>query len=255
MTKREMGEILAALQDYFAIREDLRIDFETEAGNLHSGRVIFALKKHGLEASIETLSLLCERIDKTPATGAKLVDALIVEIQAAAQGETEPAAQPTSFAGCGLCHDGVSVLPFPDGNRAVYCDCGRGHFLWTANGSKNLSFANRPDLKARATAIQRQEIARSGSTLIRMGIDPEASGEVQQKQFRAWIVGMKVRLGRELAQGSKPEPPRKPPSREHAEKAIATVRKPAKPTPPPQLNPEALALAVYDNGDVRNDWE
>jgi hypothetical protein len=250
-----MGEILAVLQDHFSIRADLQIDFATEAGDLHSGRVIFALKKHGLEASIGTLSLLCERIDKTPATGAKLVDALIVEIQAAAEGETVPAPAPTSFAGCELCHDGIVVLPFPNGNRAVYCDCGRGQFLWNANDRKSMSLVNRMDLKAKAFGIRREEIARSGSTLIRMGIDPEAPDELRQKQFRAWIVGMKARLGRELAQGSQPEPPRKPPSREQAEKALASVRKPAKPNPPPQLNPEALALAAYDNGDERNDWE
>ena len=255
MTKREMGEIMAVLQDHFSIREDLRIDFATEAGDLHSGRVIYALKTHGLEASLETLSLLCERIDKTPATGAKLVDAVIVEIQAAAQGEIEPAQTPTSFAGCGLCHDGVFSLPFPDGNRAVYCDCGRGHFLWSANGSKAMSFSNRPDLKARATAIQRQEIARSGSTLIRMGIDPEAPDELRQKQFRRWVVGMKERLAGELTRGSKPKPPAKQPSREMAEKALAAVRRPGRPKPPEQLDPEALALAVYENGESRAEWE
>ena len=32
-------------------------------------------------------------------------------------------------------------------------------------------------------------------------------------------------------------------------------RKPRKPDPPPQLNPEAMALAVFDNGDERNEWE
>lgn len=255
MNRREMGEILAVLQEHFAIHPNSCIDFATEAGEMHSGRVIHALKKHRLEVSLETLSLLCERIEKTPPTGAKLVDALIVEIQAAAEGEAVPAPAPTSFAGCELCHDGVVVLPFADGNRAVYCDCGRGQFLWNANDRKVLSFVNRPDLKAKAFGIRREEIARSGSTLIRMGIDPEAPDELRQKQFREWILGMKTRLARGMVKGSTPEPPRKPPSCEQAEKAIASIRKPAKPNPPEALNPEALALAAFSNGDERNEWE
>lgn len=53
------------------------------------------------------------------------------------------------------------------------------------------------------------------------------------------------------------QPARKKPPGDfaRANAALAEVRKPAKPTPPPQLNPEALALAAFSNGDERNDWE
>lgn len=77
MNREDMAEMLAVLQDHFSIRNDYRIDFGSEAGDLHSGRVLNALKKTGLEASIQTMSLLAEHIDKTPPTGSKLVDALI----------------------------------------------------------------------------------------------------------------------------------------------------------------------------------
>ena len=38
-------------------------------------------------------------------------------------------------------------------------------------------------------------------------------------------------------------------------RAMLDSRKPRKPDPPPQLSPEAMALAVFDNGDERNEWE
>jgi hypothetical protein len=242
-----MGELLGELQILFDIREDLRIDFMSEAGQFHSARVMNAMKKHGMTPELETISALFEQFEKTPATGARMVDALIVEIIGAAEGEVQSAAAPTSFAGCGLCHDGVIVLPFADGRRAVYCDCGRGQFLWEANKRANICVINRPDLKAKAFTLQREERARAGSTLIRFGVDPEASEADQLAAFRKFF----DRAKRGIGERSLMPPAKKPMSREQAERALATVR-PAK-RPPEQLNPESLALAVYANGDERGD--
>lgn len=195
-----MGEILGELQSMFEIRPELRIDFASQGGQLHSGRVLAALRKYQIDASIETISALFEHVEKTPPTGAKMVDALIAQIIAASEGQPEPAQRPASFAGCELCHDGVVVLPFPGGNRAVYCDCGRGQFFWGANSQNAACLVNRPDLKAKAFEIRRNEIARSGSTLIQLGVDPEADVETQQKQWRAKFYRMRHGVGRQAHQ-------------------------------------------------------
>ena len=221
MTKVELAECLAVIQDLFEIRPDLRIDFTSLGGTLHSGRVMNAFKRYEIEPTVETVSALFEQIEKTPATGAKLVDALIVEIQAAHEGKIEDAPARETFAGCGRCHDGVVSLEFPDGIRSVYCDCGRGQFFWSANGSKSVCLINRPDLKAKANAQRREELARAGSSLIRMGVDPGADVETQRKQYRNWILSLRGKI-------------RKPNVRVH---------------------PDAQALAIFSNGDERNeDW-
>lgn len=250
MTPEDVVEILSAAQELFNIYEPARIDFNTDGGILHAKRVLNSLQKYNLIVEPETLYRLYERVEKTPTTGAKMVDALIVEIIAAAEGETAsiPSVRPENFAGCGLCHGGVVVLPFADGNRAVYCDCGRGQFLWGANGNEQACLANRPDLKAKAIAKRREEEAKAGSTLIRFGIDPDLPEDEKLRLFRAAIVRMKQGIG----QQAKPPAPAKPVGREQA-RAMLTACK--RPEPPDQLNPERVALAVYANGDERNEWE
>lgn len=211
MNRREMGEILAVFQAQFAIHPDSCIDFATEAGDLHSARVLNAIEKTGLEASKKTMKLLAENIEKTPPTGSKLVDAFIEKIHKASEGVVaDPPLPPRG-------------VPAP----AYACD----------------------------RTISKSELDAITTQLERMGVDPHAPIEIQRKQFREWVLGMNVKLGREMAQGAKPPPPRPAPSREQAEKALADVRKPRKPNPPPQLNPEALALAVFANGDERSERE
>lgn len=259
MTPTDMTEALSELQELFNIHPDGRIDFDTEAGNLHAKRVLHALRKFGIPAETEVLSSLYERIEKTPTTGSKMVDALIVEIQAASEGEPVQTAKADDFVGCELCHGGIVVLPIPCGktgevsNRAIYCDCGRGQFLWAANERKNLCLANRPDLKAKAFAKRREDSARAGSNLVRFGVDPDASEVEQMKQFREAVKSMARQVGAGTATSSTVQPAM--PQTVDEARAMLASRKPRKPAPPPQLNPEALALAVYDNGDERNEWE
>lgn len=89
-------------------------------------------------------------------------------------------------------------------------------------------------------AIDRKkaEIAKVPTNLAKLGIDPDADLETQRRQFRQGV----RRMREQVASGSKP---------------VAAVAQPvpAKPEPPEQLNPERLALAVYANGDDRNEWE
>lgn len=259
MTVTDMTEALSELQELFNIHPDGRINFDTEAGNLHAKRVLHAFRKFGIPADSSTLSSLYERIEKTPSTGAKMVDALIVEIQAASEGEPIQIAKPDDFAGCELCHGGIVVLPIPGGangviaDRAIYCDCGRGQFLWNANERKNLCLVNQPDLKAKAFAKRREDSARAGSNLVRFGVDPDASEAEQMKQFRSAVKSMAGQVGSGIAKARTVQPV--PPQTVDEARAMLASRKPRKPNPPPQLNPEALALAVFDNGDERNEWE
>jgi hypothetical protein len=259
MTPADMAEALGGLQELFNIHPDGRINFDTEAGNLHAKRVLHACRKFGIIPDESSLGNLYERIEKTPSTGAKMVDALIVEIQAASEGEPVQTAKADDFAGCELCHGGIVVLPLPGGkfghvsDRAIYCDCGRGQFLWGANDRKNICLINRPDLKAKAFAKRREDSARAGSNLVRFGVDPDASEAEQMKQFRSAVKSMAGQVGSGIAKARTVQPV--PPQTVDEARAMLASRKPRKPSPPPQLNPEALALAVYDNGDERNEWE
>lgn len=255
-----MTEALSELQQLFNIHPDGRINFDTEAGNLHAKRVLHACRKFGIPADTSAISSLYERIEKTPSTGAKMVDALIVEIQAASEGEPVQSAKPDDFAGCELCHGGIVVLPIPGGqngeisNRAIYCDCGRGQFLWNANERKNLCLATRPDLKAKAFTKRRQDSARAGSNLVRYGVDPDADEATQMKQFRQAIKSMASQVGTGVASAKTVQP--KPPQTVEEARNMLAGRKPRKPTPPEHLDPNSLALAVYANGDERGpEWE
>jgi len=89
--------------------------------------------------------------------------------------------------------------------------------------------------------------------LERFGIDPGADAVTRASQFHNAIVAMKQEVTSRKAMSGMVNPSGKMSA---ATAALAYVRtKPRKPAPPPQLNPEALALAVYDNGDERNEWE
>lgn len=180
MTELEIGEALLELQELFNIHPQARIDFRTEAGELHSRRILHAFRKSGITADISSLSSLYERIEKTPKSGSQMVDAIIEQIHEAARGElVEPA------------------TPAPE--------------VW------------RGDTRYESP-LSEAELARIAPQLARMGIDPRAPVDVQRSQFRKWVLGHKERLGRELAKGAKPEPARRPPSREQAEAALRAVR-------------------------------
>lgn len=89
--------------------------------------------------------------------------------------------------------------------------------------------------------------------LERFGIDPDADAVTRASQFHNAIVAMKQEVASRKAMSGMVNPSGKMSA---ATAALAEVRiKPRKPAPPPQLNPEALALAVYANGGERNEWE
>lgn len=202
MTREDMAEILAVLQDHFSIRNDCRIDFASEAGDLHSGRVLNALKKTGLEASIQTMSLLAEHIERTPPTGSKLVDILIEKIYESSEGVP------------------VDPPPAPRGDAAP---------------------PREPE------PVSRAELAKAAPQLIRMGIDPEAPIDIQRSQFRAWVLGMKAKLARDMSKGAKSERAKAAPSREQAEKALEAVRAARRPGSP--IDPGKIALGAYAEGE------
>lgn len=89
--------------------------------------------------------------------------------------------------------------------------------------------------------------------LERFGIDPGADAVTRASQFRQAIQSMRQQVGQN-GQTARTVQPAIPKTVDEA-RAMLASRKPRKPAPPPQLNPEALALAVYDNGDERNEWE
>lgn len=97
------------------------------------------------------------------------------------------------------------------------------------------------------------EIDGHEATLKRFGIDPKADGATRAKQFRRAIQAMRQQVGSGAATARTAQPT--PPQTVNEARAMLADLKPRKPNPPPQLNPEALALAVYDNGDERNEWE
>lgn len=128
------------------------------------------------------------------------------------------------------------------------CICDRGRFF------AGMKVAE--DWMVRFAADRKQsEIAGHRDKLAEYGIDPDADGATRARQFRAAIIRMKQQIASRKATA---KTVRANPSgvMQAANSALGAVRPPKrKPTPPPQLNPEALALAVYDNGDERNEWE
>ena len=89
--------------------------------------------------------------------------------------------------------------------------------------------------------------------LERFGIDPDADAATRAMEFAAAIRGMRQQVGQN-GKTARTVQPVNPQTVDEA-RAMLASRKPRKPDPPPQLNPEAMALAVFDNGDERNEWE
>lgn len=126
------------------------------------------------------------------------------------------------------------------------CICDRGRFF------AGMKVAD--DWMVRFAADRKlAEIERHKSILGRYGIDPNADAQTRASQYRAAIARMKQQIanGKATARTATPRPPQ---SVDEA-RALPAPRKPTKPTPPPQLDPEALALAAFDNRDERNEWE
>jgi len=101
-------------------------------------------------------------------------------------------------------------------------------------------------------AIERKkaEIAKVDANLERIGINPDADLDTQRRQFRQGIRRMRVQVasGTATAKTATPVLPLT------VNKAKFLPAKHRKPEPPPQLNPERVALAVFANGDERNEW-
>lgn len=99
---------------------------------------------------------------------------------------------------------------------------------------------------------RKQQTAEGRVSLKRLGVDPDSPIETQRKQFRQAMASMKAQVGKN-GQTAKTVRPVLPQTVEEA-RAMLAARKPAV-NPPEQLNPDRLALAVYANGDERNEWE
>lgn len=126
------------------------------------------------------------------------------------------------------------------------CVCDRGKFFGGMKQAEDWMLNHARDRK-------QAEIARVVPNLERFGIDPNADPQNRARQFRAAILRMRQQVGSGAAT-AKTATPNNPQTVDEA-RAMLARRKPRKPSPPPQLNPEALALAVFDNGDERNEWE
>jgi hypothetical protein len=96
------------------------------------------------------------------------------------------------------------------------------------------------------------EIHAHEAKLKRYGIDPKADGATRARQFRRAIGGMleAVASGKVTAKLVQPILPK---TVEEARSILADRRR--RTSPPEKLNPERVALAVYGNGDERNEWE
>lgn len=109
------------------------------------------------------------------------------------------------------------------------------------------------DWMLRFAADRKQaEIAGHEAKLRRYGIDPKADGATRARQFRRAIGGMleAVASGKVTAKLVQPILPK---TVEEARSILADRRR--RTSPPEKLNPERVALAVYGNGDERNEWE
>jgi hypothetical protein len=126
------------------------------------------------------------------------------------------------------------------------CVCDRGRFFAGMKVAEDWMLRFAADRKL-------SEIQAHEETLARFGIDPKADAPTRARQYRAAILRMKQQVGSGQATAKTARP--NPPTTVEAARALMANRKPAKPTPPEALNPEALALAAYDNGDERNEWE
>lgn len=126
------------------------------------------------------------------------------------------------------------------------CVCDRGRFFAGMKVAEDWMLRFAADRKL-------AEIQAHEETLARFGIDPRADAQTRAKQYRAAILRMKQQVGSGQATAKTARP--NPPTTVEAARAMLASRKPAKPNPPEALNPEALALAAFSNGDERNEWE
>lgn len=157
---------------------------------------------------------------------------------------------------CAYC-DGrgvISDIPVKVERRGEVVDRNYSFACVCDNGRRFAGMRVADDWMVRYAADRKiAEINGHEATLKRFGIDPNADAVTRAKQFRQAVQSMKQEVANRKATSGKTNPSGK---MNAATAALADVRtKPRKPAPPPQLNPEALALAVYDNGDERNEWE
>lgn len=109
------------------------------------------------------------------------------------------------------------------------CVCDRGRFFGGMRVATD-------DMLRFAVQRHHEDVKRGRGVLERLGVDPDAAIETQRAQFRQAMQRMK----REVASGK---------AKPAAAKLTAATNR-----PPEKLNPERVALAVYDNGDERNEW-
>lgn len=123
------------------------------------------------------------------------------------------------------------------------CVCERGAFFG--------GMLKAPDFAMRYAADRKTaEIAGHRDKLKRWGIDPDASPQKRAEQFHRAIRSMKEQVGSGAAKARTVRP--ELPKTVDEARAIMAARKPQ---PPEKLNPERVALAVFANGDDRNEWE
>lgn len=124
---------------------------------------------------------------------------------------------------------------------ACVCDAGRRFAGMKVAEDWMIRFA--ADRKSR-------EIATHKEKLIRFGVDPDADPKTRATQFRRAFATMRSQVGRD-GQTARTVRPMLPRSVDEARTMLAGRHI----DPPEHLDPEAMALAAYANGDERNEWE
>lgn len=124
------------------------------------------------------------------------------------------------------------------------CVCDRGRFFGGMTVAQDWMIHFALDRRKAETAKARE-------TLGRLGVNPDAPIETQRKQFRQAMASMKAQVGRDglTAKTVRPILP------QTAEEARAMLARRKRVEPPEVLNPDRVALAVFANGDERNEWE
>lgn len=135
-----------------------------------------------------------------------------------------------------------------DDERRFYsfaCKCERGRFF------AGVKIAD-DDMLRYAADRKQAEIDGHKAKIERYGIDPEADGRTRARQFRAAVRSMvdAVASGKVTAKLVQPILPR---TVEEARLILADRKRKA--NLPERLNPDRVALAVFANGDDRNEWE
>lgn len=130
-------------------------------------------------------------------------------------------------------------------NYSFSCVCDRGRFFGGMKPAESWMLNHAADRK-------RAEIAGHEAKLRRYGIDPKASATTRAQQFRRAIGGMVAAVA-SGAVTAKLVQPILPKTVEEARSILAERRR--KTNPPEVLHPERVALAIFANGDERNEWE